>query len=414
MLACGDTSSRVLTLPDTPIATSQITTPVTTPSAPASTTTAATVTLPPTIKATASGTSASSVIYDFDNSLPEQDQALIRRGIELAKQALGEAGKVRVTASRATAKYQPNPNVFAVSAPNEILVFPYSQIWKEAPEAERLVTLVHEYYHLVQYQLSGSTSLSSRMTNSAALIEPFWLVEGSAEYFAYRVVGEAGALSFDDTRADLVKNVRREPLPLSSLETKTPDQYLVMDPYSMGFLAAQYLVEDFGGQTALSNYWQLSLSSSKWQEAFHQAFKVTTTEFYQKFEQYRQKAFPSDLPVGIVPTPVFTGPLKISFLGTLDPALLRNTRPQSAPYLFVVSGVNIRELGSDGLQAALTLPDEVYHSSYLGGNCLAIYFNPDTPPGNYTIGLDLPDGHTTEIKFQYPSTQKVKPPTSTP
>src|SRR5207245_217951 len=110
----------------------------------------------------------------------------------------------------------------------------YSDLWQNAPESERIVTLIHEYYHLVQHQLSGSTSPSFQLSGKSPLTNPFWLLEGSAEYLGYRVAGEAGVLSFESVRSEMVKDARFEPLPLSSLEAKIQDRYLVMNPYNMG------------------------------------------------------------------------------------------------------------------------------------------------------------------------------------
>ncbi len=404
LMACGDSSAVSLSL-------SQTITPVSSPVARVNPDAGEIVgstsfTTGATPAVTANVTDTTTISYTFDADLPETDRVLIKKGILLAQKNFGPLEGFKILANHASTRLQPDDNVLAQATPGKIVVFVYSDVWRTSTEAQRVMTLVHEYYHMIQFKLSNRTRLKVFVSHDL-MLDPLWLVEGSAEYLAYQTTAEAGLLSYQKARLKLVRYARTEPLPLKTLETSANNEDQVMDPYVMGTLGTEYLLKNFGGLAALTHYWELTRVSN-WQDAFKQAFNLSTTEFYQKFEQFRKSDFPSDLPVGTLSSPKLTGTLKIDFLGAVDPGILTGPDPQWKPYLFTVSGVNLSYLSNDELKSALELPKQVSHWDYLGGNCLALYFTPEVPEGKYTFSMTLPDDRQTQTAFQYPATQKLK------
>lgn len=113
----------------------------------------------------------------------------------------------------------------------------------EWPWPERVVTLAHEIVHACQLELSGHRSL----------VRYQWLVEGFAEWSAYRVAHELGTVDFAASRSEIVKKVRaaRAATGLASLADLDSFEQWVAErkkrgfqaSYPYAFLAVEFLME---------------------------------------------------------------------------------------------------------------------------------------------------------------------------
>jgi hypothetical protein len=117
---------------------------------------------------------------------------------------------------------------------------------------------------------------------------PMWLLEGAAELLAYQAVIGAGLATPADTRAYSLRRVEPDTPSLQSMERRAsdPSQF----SYPLSFLAVELLVGD-GAPAALREYWRGLARGKAWEVSFAEAFAITPTEFYARFEEYRRHGF---------------------------------------------------------------------------------------------------------------------------
>ena len=145
--------------------------------------------------------------------------------------------------------------------------------------------LTHEYYHAVQYQLSG--------TNAAQ-----WLVEGGADWAEAGLRLKDSATSFEQ---ELERNrnaaVSQEAPPLDHTERSVGSWH-----YTLGALASHRLALRSGKQ-ALVEFWRAMLpeplgplgrwqSNPPWQSVFQDVFGFSVEGFYSEFAEWRGNLAP--------------------------------------------------------------------------------------------------------------------------
>ena len=144
-------------------------------------------------------------------------------------------------------------------------------------------SLSHEYFHLVQTQLSSEYSLGG------LFFVPAWLVEGTATWMQWRhgdVQGFDGLGTLDFAqRRRTVRSTR------VSLESSA-------QPYSHGLVASDLLAQH-AGEDALVEFWRLRSSWDGdshvfWQDAFLEAFDMSAADFYSAFCRFRREETPPD------------------------------------------------------------------------------------------------------------------------
>lgn len=130
---------------------------------------------------------------------------------------------------------------------------------------------------------------------------PAWLQEGSAEYAAVRTHTHEGVLeqrdsSFAEAKAQRRTQARETAAPLQSLETYAGMFAVGGDiSYPLGFMATDFLVENFGdfpALPALVSFYEAIGPDTTWQDAFQNTFGLSIDEFYAEFEAYRLEHFP--------------------------------------------------------------------------------------------------------------------------
>lgn len=237
------------------------------------------------------------LVYDFqDDVLPAQREQ-IKKGISLAIKAFGPVSSVNIVAKNSHNNFfeKADDETLGSAVPREILLKTSDSEGERPSETQMLITTIHEYYHIVQFSQAGITwaefALYSADTSN---LRPEWLVEGSAEYMAYKVMADNNLYPSENIRARKIRDSARGRYPLSSLESYR--SVYSNAPYSVGFMATEYLMSNYGGATALARYWKAIKSELKWQTAFQSSFGVSVGDFYAKFESWRSKQFPRNQP----------------------------------------------------------------------------------------------------------------------
>ena len=128
----------------------------------------------------------------------------------------------------------------------------------------------HEYFHALQFALAEGQWLG-----------PSWLKEGTATYG--EEVYDGGLESRRLTASSAAVHVASIRNPESANASRLN--------YHLGFIAAEWLIEQ-AGESSLLDYYRLLASSDSWEEAFETAFGLSVGDFYDAFEVYRAEVAP--------------------------------------------------------------------------------------------------------------------------
>lgn len=144
-------------------------------------------------------------------------------------------------------------------------------------------TLTHEWFHVIQGQLSARAPQAS----------PTWINEGAATWAEWQMPAELRNSSASDDREWRRDRVARITQPLQSAE----DGYHGWE-YDLGALAVERLVEQSGLDAQIEfnrllypqivgreRLWSQGLA---WQGAFEAAFGITAAAFYEEFAAWRE------------------------------------------------------------------------------------------------------------------------------
>jgi hypothetical protein len=177
--------------------------------------------------------------------------------------------------------------MFAQASPGEITIFSRGQPWLDASDYDRVSTLVHEYFHLVQYHL---TNLGDDAASEGDILPegPLWFSEGTAEYLSYQVVARNGLVQYDKIRKEKIASAQEYTYKLKDIETDGSKTTSESGEYVLGFLAVEYLVNNHGGEQAIINYYKEIGKGADWKTAFNKSFGISIVSFYPKFEDYRK------------------------------------------------------------------------------------------------------------------------------
>jgi len=161
------------------------------------------------------------------------------------------------------------------------------------PGADGSSLLSHEFFHLVQRALLG-TSVGIPIRSDAVGHEdsfPVWFVEGTANFVGFSI----SALALDGTywegRDMMFKYAPSTPsINRNSLEDyeirNGPGNYSPTYPYIAGQLATEYLVASVGFQKTL-DIWLDFKSTKSFEKSFENAIGISKDAFYSKFEKAR-------------------------------------------------------------------------------------------------------------------------------
>jgi hypothetical protein len=161
--------------------------------------------------------------------------------------------------------------------------------------------LAHEYFHLVQYQLSNNARKHTIKDGSAlaANLFPAWFAEGTAEFAGFSIATLAMGSDYWQGRAAMNTYGIGDPaanknaLVDSEIRTYAGTQPNgPTNPYMIGRTATEYLVASAGFQ-AMLDIWLTYKETKNFEKSFEKAIGITKDEFYERFEKVRTKL---DLP----------------------------------------------------------------------------------------------------------------------
>ena len=269
--------------------------------------------------ASTAASKASDNIFTFGDDVPEPDRDKVRKAVTFALQQAAPEGDF------------PLPNVYAYSTPDQLaeamskcvnetaallgfknlwqnsgtiavafsgnfFIYAGGPHWKNVSLAQVVQTVAHEYFHVLQRDLtrlpgpprSDPTSpIVSNCLGAGLDRGPTWLTEGSAELFGWLTVASA---------ADVDLNVIRDAYAHSKFAGSLKDFEESLKftsssdhSYPLGFLATDYAAK--GNMTPVFQYYRLVCQGVPWKDAFARSFGVTIDFFYEQFEAYRANGY---------------------------------------------------------------------------------------------------------------------------
>ena len=157
--------------------------------------------------------------------------------------------------------------------------------------------MAHEYFHVIQYGELTAFEAGVGSHDVVYKIGPAWLLEGSAIYVAVKTEAHEGspeqrASRFAESKAWLMDRSQETAAPLQSMETYNGLKAADDVGYWVGAVAADFLIDHFGGLPALVSFYEAIGPGTTWQDAFQETFGMSIDEFYAEFEAYRLETFP--------------------------------------------------------------------------------------------------------------------------
>jgi len=151
--------------------------------------------------------------------------------------------------------------------------------------AQRSFGLAHEYFHMLQYERAyGRLEGCCSGNNSLKMLGPQWLVEGSAEYVAFRLLGDNGKLNLKREIDWHTQKAAEVGSILAEMQTRQ-SYYAEPRASSAGMIAAHLLAESAGLRSLADFYGEIG-SGKDWEAAFQGAFGMTAEEFSARYEDH--------------------------------------------------------------------------------------------------------------------------------
>jgi hypothetical protein len=238
------------------------------------------------------------VDFVFADDVSAEDEWLIREGVRFAWQYVDDTLGTRVRGRPIVeVGLDPNPFASAYAGNDRIVISPGHRVWLDSSPLNRLKIIVHEYVHLVQYDLIRQTFDPG----------PIWLMEGSAELIAFQAVSSLGLLEFGAAQDRWITHGLNGPLgwvPLEDMASGSASPDILCCMYEIVPIAVEKLVAEKGVQS-LVDYYSLIGFEAYWQDAFPLAFGQTVEDFYLSFAATREELAPAGFDQGAIAYPSF-------------------------------------------------------------------------------------------------------------
>ena len=217
------------------------------------------------------------VVFTFEEGVPAEDEALIREGVRFAQEyAAATLGRTVERPFRVDVRPVQEYDVPGYVASGVLHLATDQRFWRESPPMRRLKIVLHEFFHLVQYE-----------TVQDIRPMPLWMAEGSAELFAFEAVASLGLVNWDAVVDSWI---------FSTVNAPTVDGFLleamaVVNPalacclYTVSPLAANELLKAGGWESFLA-YFDV-FNTMPPDDAFAESFGLSLTGFYAAFENAR-------------------------------------------------------------------------------------------------------------------------------
>lgn len=151
--------------------------------------------------------------------------------------------------------------------------------------AQRSFALAHEYFHMLQYERAyGRLEGCCSGNNTLKMLGPQWLVEGAAEYVAFRLLGDSGKLNLKREIDWHTQKAAEVGSTLAQMQTRE-GYYTEPRASSAGMIAAHLLAESAGLRSLADFYGEIG-SGKTWEAAFQAVFGMRAEEFSTRYEDY--------------------------------------------------------------------------------------------------------------------------------
>jgi|UniRef100_UPI004049C7D4 hypothetical protein len=162
------------------------------------------------------------------------------------------------------------------------------------PGRDGSALLAHEYFHLVQRQMSGLAMLQSikHGEKESANLFPAWLEEGAANFVGFTVAAVALDATYWEGRPAMFTYIKPDPSnnrnSLQDYEIRNgPGNDSPTYPYIAGQVASEFIVASVGFQKFL-NIWLFFKETKDFEKSFERAIGMSKDEFYGLFEKARE------------------------------------------------------------------------------------------------------------------------------
>lgn len=274
-----------------------------------------------------------SVEFRHEPGVPIQYQQEIEEGIYLGKEYLFRTWNMLLPRPLVVESLA-GDGVAGYSGPDYLAFSTGSIVWTDTTARQRIKIAVHEYIHAAQYALNPGQPAWA------------WIAEGSAEFFAYAAVIEAGIVHPADAALYHHFNIAHAPgmPPIRDLESAL--DFSVGPAYSLAYLAVEQLALR-SGAGAFRTYFERLGEGATGDEAFLEAFGQDAAAFFDEFEALRASiVLPACPPATLQPPgPVLEYPAAFTILSVTSPiasgdqALLQlGTDPSVRCTLDVIAG----------------------------------------------------------------------------
>jgi hypothetical protein len=248
-----------------------------------------------------------SVEFRHGEDVPVQYQQEIEEGTYLAKDYLFRTWNL-ILPRPVVVESLASDGVAGYAGPDYVGFSTGSIVWIDTTARQRIKIAVHEYLHVAQHALGqGARGWA-------------WLAEGSAEYFAYAAVIEAGIVDPNDAALFHQFNVAYAPSMPSIRDLETTMDFSQGPVYSLAYLAVEQLALRSGAE-AFRSYFELLGGSATHDDAFREAFGLEASAFYDEFDALRASiVLPAGPPATLLPPgPVLAYPAPFSIVSMTSP-----------------------------------------------------------------------------------------------
>lgn len=238
------------------------------------------------------------VTFEIADTVSDEDIGLIQESVWFAGEYFQRTYEIELTSPvRVRIGMEENPPTVAYAGGSTIFLTPDHPVWHQSSPLQRVKIVVHEFFHLVQEQLTGMPFNPS----------PVWLIEGSAEYVAFEAVASLGLIDMNVAHDKWVLDTLYSPVvsvPLQEMEAPAPEVGCCL--YSLVPLAVQHLVSE-SEVSALTDYFDY-VGIQTWENAFAMAFGMSVDAFYGSFADWRSQLAPVGYDLTMFQNPGYRSP----------------------------------------------------------------------------------------------------------
>jgi hypothetical protein len=211
----------------------------------------------------------------FEESVTKEDRERIRAGLVQVRSYLASHFAARLPSFtcfdvRSTVE---GPAGSGQASSGRVLLVTTPSGWPDETEGALATVAAHEYVHVWQLMLAGEDIFG---------LSPVWLLEGMAQWIAFRALADSNLLPAEDLSCRLEIPYGALTPRLELLETRSGWR-MTLPNYLTSLQAVNHLVT-LSSPAALHLYLVYLGDGAPWPEAFAHAFGLAAVDFYEEFD----------------------------------------------------------------------------------------------------------------------------------